>query len=73
MKQSQFASFRASRYPTFSSLARLNLVLPACGKEWEKTTEEGTTAFEPELLLGTCSDCMVCNHTRVAFPAPREQ
>lgn len=36
MKQSQFASFRASRYPTFSSLARLNLVLPACGREWKK-------------------------------------
>lgn len=38
MKQSQFASFRASRYPTFSSFARLNLVLPACETEWGKKT-----------------------------------
>lgn len=69
MKQSQSSSFRASRYPTFSSLARLNLVLPACGRKWKKNnSEEGDTAFEPELLLGICSHHMVCKHIRVAFP-----
>lgn len=55
MKQSQFASFRASRYPTFSSLARLNLVLPACGKEWEKTTLKKA----PQLLNQSCSWALV--------------
>lgn len=51
MKQSQFASFRASRYPTFSSLARLNLVLPACGREWKETTLKEV----PQLLNQSCS------------------
>lgn len=36
-------------------------------------SEEGATAFEPELLPGICFDWMVCGHTHVAFPAAPEQ
>lgn len=65
MKQSQFASFRASRYPTFSSFARLNLVLPACETEWgKKTLKKESNLLNPTrswafVLIAQCATTCV--------------
>lgn len=50
MKQSQFSSFRASKYPTFSSFALLNLALSDCKTRKENNACQACLTAKPPVI-----------------------